>query len=181
VKPSLHCQSFCDHSRNFALVNSTFWRICKKCSMELTQCFKGRGVHPQNISVSLHSDTTVWFISYSRQMFCHENIKSLLCLYFWQNGPSLGCVGRGDGGRNNIVYWRGQHVGWGTDPPPPPPSLHVKRGPGSSCMPSWISFQYLDIMSYSYLCPQGSRTADSDTATLPSSSADLALDQRQTK
>ena len=27
----LHYQSLCDHSRNFALVNSTFWRICKKC------------------------------------------------------------------------------------------------------------------------------------------------------
>jgi hypothetical protein len=31
-------QSFCDHSRNFAWVNSKFWRICKKCLKELTQC-----------------------------------------------------------------------------------------------------------------------------------------------
>jgi hypothetical protein len=38
VKVGLHYQSFCDHSRNFAWVNSKFWRICKKCLRELTRC-----------------------------------------------------------------------------------------------------------------------------------------------
>ena len=34
----LHYQSFCDHSRNFAQVNSKFRRICKICLKKLTQC-----------------------------------------------------------------------------------------------------------------------------------------------
>jgi hypothetical protein len=39
LKAGLHYQSFCDHSRNFAAqVNSTFWRICKKCLRKLIQC-----------------------------------------------------------------------------------------------------------------------------------------------
>jgi hypothetical protein len=41
VKPGLHYQSFCDHSRNFASVNSKFWRICRKCLRKLTECYKG--------------------------------------------------------------------------------------------------------------------------------------------
>ena len=38
IEPGLHYQSFCDHSRNFAEVNSAFWRICKKCLKEMTRC-----------------------------------------------------------------------------------------------------------------------------------------------
>ena len=40
IKAGLHYyQSFCDHSRNFALVNSEIWTICKKQFLrELTQC-----------------------------------------------------------------------------------------------------------------------------------------------
>jgi hypothetical protein len=38
VKLDLHYQSFCDHCRNFASINSKFWRIWKKCLRELTQC-----------------------------------------------------------------------------------------------------------------------------------------------
>ena len=38
LKASLHYQSFCDHSRNFASVNSKFGKICKKCLRKLTQC-----------------------------------------------------------------------------------------------------------------------------------------------
>jgi hypothetical protein len=37
-KAYLHCPSFCDHSRNFACVNSKIKRICKKFLGELTQC-----------------------------------------------------------------------------------------------------------------------------------------------
>ena len=33
----LRYQRFCDHSRNFALVNFEFWRICKKFLSELTK------------------------------------------------------------------------------------------------------------------------------------------------
>jgi hypothetical protein len=47
-KTGLHYQSFCDHSRNFAWVNSKFWRICirnlsgnclgvKQCVMQFPQ------------------------------------------------------------------------------------------------------------------------------------------------
>jgi hypothetical protein len=36
LKPGFHYQSFCDHSRNFAKVNSTFWRICKKYLREIS-------------------------------------------------------------------------------------------------------------------------------------------------
>jgi hypothetical protein len=35
IKTGLHYQSFCDHSRNFAQINSKFWKICKKCLGEL--------------------------------------------------------------------------------------------------------------------------------------------------
>jgi hypothetical protein len=38
LNPSLHYQSYCEHSRNFASVNFKFWRICKKCLRELTWC-----------------------------------------------------------------------------------------------------------------------------------------------
>ena len=38
-KSALHNQDFCDHSRNFAEVNSKFRRICKKCLRELIQLF----------------------------------------------------------------------------------------------------------------------------------------------
>jgi hypothetical protein len=31
----MHCQSFCDRSRNFASVNSKFLQICKKYLREL--------------------------------------------------------------------------------------------------------------------------------------------------
>jgi hypothetical protein len=31
VKAGLHWQSFCDHSRNFAKINSKPWKICEKC------------------------------------------------------------------------------------------------------------------------------------------------------
>ena len=38
LKFGLHYQSFSDHSRNFAEINSTFCKIGKKCLRELTQC-----------------------------------------------------------------------------------------------------------------------------------------------
>jgi hypothetical protein len=38
LKPGLHYQSFCDHRRYFAKVNSKFWRICKKVLRKLSHC-----------------------------------------------------------------------------------------------------------------------------------------------
>jgi hypothetical protein len=68
LKPGSHYQSSCSHSRNFAWVNSKFWRICKKCLMELTSCLtlspflqtflanpSKRRMYPWNIPIVLQS------------------------------------------------------------------------------------------------------------------------------
>ena len=77
-KADLNYQSFCDHSRNFAWVNSKFWRICNKCSRVNTRSLSS------NISYkSLKTLRRIYLCLAMQNFYCdHRNFDSVTPAFF---------------------------------------------------------------------------------------------------
>jgi hypothetical protein len=79
LKTGLHYQSFCDHRRYFAKVNSKFWMICKKCLRKLkSSLFNTDSVSP-NISYKILQNlefTYAKFLLWSQKLWqCKPALK----------------------------------------------------------------------------------------------------------